>query len=254
VGTRLQGVSIPVDLDTRQAERKLDELERKADRTAKAEARGTAPGYGRSPSGRVTGQSNSISGGTTLVSLKEQKDIASGLFDDVTKLQRIERMRKFARIHMQEATKANSITGKIGNAANVIKDAAAPILATGAAYLAASTALKAAPVVATGAAALAGVTPKALLDQLDFVRSRVQYLESFVTSLISGFSKTHEVAEAQAYITGEIPNLGLVYQYQRKSELYEDQLNKRLGNFKSDNLAGAVGRSLHEMMKQGMNK
>jgi hypothetical protein len=265
-------------MDVKQAERKLDYLERHLNavdqgRASSGPGGSGGPGSGgnsynlapKGPSGPYSydlASKHSYSlkpsakkaSGSTLEDLKKEAQVKFGLDDDLARFTRIERIKKFAQTHIDAAKKA-SLPGfkqALDNVLNMGKAAVPYALA----YEGAAKAIKLAPSVASGLSAALGNPggSQSVIGELDKLRSSIQFIESYITSIASATSKTYQTAEAVAYVTGRVPNIGLTFQYERKAELYEDQLNKRLGNFKTDNLAASVGASIAEMTRQGLNK
>jgi hypothetical protein len=250
--TRLEGVQIPVELDTSKAQRQLDDLERDLDKQERTGKRlqdtiGRGPGSKPSPSGRMTGSSN--------------PDIAQELYNDLLKQIKVDRMRTSSQVRLEQARQANTVSGKLNTAIEgaVGDGLGAGLKFAGSLYAAISATSKAAPIVLEAGRALAGLSPndpnfKAVAQQLENLRNSVTYLESYVKSAVTGIGKTYDMATAISRVHGKVPNLSVGYGIYKEADMQEDMLNKKFSEFKAKEVANAVGVSISEMFEGGLNR
>lgn len=110
--------------------------------------------------------------------------------------------------------------------------------------------------VGKGLAGLPSDSPltKSVEIQLENLRNSFSYLESYVKSIVTGIGKTYEMDVAVARVTGRVPNITLGYGIYREAAMQEDMLEKKFTEFKDKEVAHAVGRSMEDLFKNGINK
>lgn len=250
MATRLEGVMVPVELDTSKAQRQLDDLESglgKQEKTANKIIDTLGGKKGRSPSGRMIG-------GMDL-------DLADDLHTEIQRLIKVDRMAKFGAIRIDAANKANTISGKLSTMSDSMVGDTLPAAAKLAAglYAGASAISKAAPLlmeVGRSAVNLSTNDPnfKILQDHMNSLQNSFNYIESYVKSAVTGLGKTYDMATAVSRVTGKVPNLLNAYGLYKEADMQEDMLSKRFEFFKSREVAEAVGRSMSELFKEGINR
>ncbi len=243
MATRLEGVTIPVDLDTSKAQAKLNELETNLKKDSKKAVDlnrtlsmnsllGNSGGSGGK--GSKTGTTG-VSGGPKENGLKERA------------------INAFAN-KLQASTPVSGALGKVSQAAGVSE-----LGAVAAVYGAIRTVALGAPMAASVGKGLAGLPDNSPLTksidiQLENLRNSVAYLESYVKSIVTGVGKTYEMSTAMARVNGRVPNIQLGYGIYREAEMEEDMLRKKFDEFKDKEVAQAVGISITDLFKNGINK
>lgn len=245
MATRLEGVVVPVDLDTSRAQQRLNELEsdlkkdsKKAvdlNRTLSMNSLMGGSGGGGGSKGSRTGTTG-VSGGPKEGPIK---NVAVNALAN----------------KMQGTTPVSGALGKISAAAK-LTESAAEIAAV---YAAARTIALGAPLAMEVGKGLAGVPVNSPLtapieQQLENLRNSFAYLESYVKSIATGATRTYDMATATARVTGKVPNLQISYGIYREAEMQEDMLTKKFTEFKDKEVAQAVGISMADLFKNGINR
>jgi len=247
MSTRLEGVQIPVELDTSKAERQLDQLEAKLGKDSKK-----AVDLNRTLAQNTVLQKGSGAGGksdTTGVSGTPRSQQSKDAVGQIPAF-------------LQGSTPVSGVVGKLrGLAAGSATLAPLARGAAGAAALYAGTRAVAmgAPLALEAGRAFAGLSPddplfKAVQAQLDNLKNSFNYIESYVKSAITGVGKTYDMATAMARVNGKVPNIQIGYGIYKDADMQEDMLRKKFEHFKSMEVATAVGNSMAEMFKGGLNR
>lgn len=251
MSTRLEGVFIPVELDTSKAQRQLDELEREATKESATVERILKAPYkkvGQFVSGRPSGSTDS-------------NDIQKGLLSDFQRLMRLDRMRKFGAMRIKEDAESRSISGAMeGTLAKAVGEGLpAALKVAGGLYAGVRAVALNAPMALEAGRAFVGLSSKdpnfiAVSQQLENLRNSVSYMESYVKSAITGLGKTYDMATAMARVNGKVPNIVVGYGIYKEADMQEDMLKKKFDEFKAKEVAEAVGVSMSEMFREGWNK
>lgn len=245
MGTRIEGVMIPVELDTDKAQKQLDKLEsdltkgkKKADDLNKVLNKPGLSGGGK------TGTTG-VSGGPEVKTARPGSP-------------------SFLQPQMPGlgSTPVSGVLGKVGSAAAKVDSTGA--IAEGAAgaaaiYGAARTVAMNAPLALEAGRAAVGLSTndpalKMVQDQLIALQNSFNYIESYVKSAITGLGKTYDMATAQARVNGKMPNILTLYSTYKEADMQEDMLKKKFDYFKDQEVAAAVGLSMGEYFRDGMNR
>jgi hypothetical protein len=245
MSTRLDGVFIPIELDTSKALKQLEQLEskvikdkKKTDELNKAvdKAEGKPTGGGKTTTG-ASGEPRppaSRPGTPSFIPPTTQggSNPVSGTLG------------KFAGVASKLSGSSTLAEGAIG-AASI--------------YGAVRTIALNAPLALEAGRAFSGLSPndplfKAVNTELTNLRNSVNYMESYVKSAVTGIGKTYDMATAMARVNGKVPNIQIGYGIYREADLEEDMLQKIFEEFKQREVAAAVGVSMAELFKNGMNR
>ena len=242
MSTRLEGVTIPVDLDTSKAEKQLDQLEaslqgkkKKADEVSKSvEKNGVRPPAGSVNTTGVSGGTRSPSARPGSLSIPRQDTLS-------------------------ESPPASGVLGKISMLAGRTSQIAKGAAGGAAVYAATRTIAMGSPLALEAGRAAVGLSPddplfKAVQGQLDNLKNSVNYVESYVKSVVTGATKTYDMATAMARVNGRLPNIQIGYGIYREAEMQEDMLKKKFEHFKQMEVATGVGNSMAEMFRGGLNR
>lgn len=255
MSTRLEGVQIPVELDTTKAQRQLDNLERSLNRTGGSGGQSGS----RAPSGSSTRSGSGsmkprMMGGMDL-------DLAEDLYNELLRQIRIDRIRKFGTIRVEQANRANSFSGIVNAAATkaVGEGFGGAMKLAGGLYAGISAVAKNAPLALEAGRAAVGLSSKdpnysAVQAQLGNLQNAVNYLESYLKSAVTGIGKTYDMATAMARVHGKVPNIQIGYGIYKEADLQEDMLKRKFESFQKLELAEAVGNSMLEFFKGGINR
>lgn len=248
MSTRLEGVFIPVELDTSKAQRQLDKLEAdiKKDGKKAVDLNRTLSMNSLLDGG---GGGKGAKTGTTGVGGGPQVKPASSITGNLA----------------QAIQGSSPVSGVFGKAASIAsKFPAAAALAEGVAgaasvYGAVRTVALNAPLALEAGRAFVGLSAKdpnfvAVSQQLENFRNSISYLESYVKSAVTGIGKTVDMATAMARVHGKVPNIQIGYGIYKEADMQEDMLNKKFEEFRAKEVAEAVGVSMSEMFKGGWNK
>lgn len=251
MSTRLEGVFIPVELDTSKAQRQLDELERQAKTESTSVERILQAPYkklSRGVSGSPSGSSDS-------------NDVQKGLLSDFQRLMRLDRLRKFGAARIGQEAASRSVSGVVeGALAKAVGEGLPGALkAAGGIYAGVRTVALNAPLALEAGRAFVGLSAKdpnfiAVSKQLENLRNSVSYMESYVKSAVTGIGKTYDMATAMARVHGKVPNVQIGYGIYKEADMQEDMLNKKFEEFRAKEVAEAVGVSMSEMFKGGWNR
>lgn len=251
MSTRLEGVFIPVELDTSKAQRQLDELERDAKQESTAMERILQAPYKK----LTRGVSGTPSGST------DSGDVQKGLLSDFQRLMRLDRMRKFGAARIEQEAAGRSVSGMMeGTLAKAVGEGLPGALkAAGGIYAGVRTVALNAPLALEAGRAFVGLSAKdpnfiAVSQQLENLRNSVNYMESYIKSAVTGLGKTYDMATAMARVNGKVPNIVVGYGIYKEADMQEDMLHKKFEAFKSQEVAEAVGTSMSEMFREGWNK
>jgi hypothetical protein len=245
MGTRLEGVQIPVELDTSKAQRQLDQLEGKLVKDSKKAV----------DLNRTLSMNNTLQGGDSK-GAKKGTTGTGGVTQDRGVLPSIKS------IVAQGSTPVSGVFGKIESLASRFPTATAIAQGAGAAgalYGAVRSIAMNAPLALEAGRVAANLSPndplfKAVQDQLGNLRNSVNYLESYVKSAITGIGKTYDMATAMARVNGKMPNLTIGYGIYREADLQEDMLQKKFEEFKQREVVEAVATSMVDFFKGGINR
>lgn len=241
MSTRLEGVQIPVELDTSKAQKQLDQLEGKLAKDGKkaVDLNRTlnmnsllSGGGGKGAKTGTTG----TGGGVSAPSIKNALPLPS--------------------------TPVSGVFGKIDSLASRFPTTAALGKAAGGAaaiYGAVRTVAMNAPLALEAGRAAVGLSDKdpnfqAVQAQLGHLQNSVNYLESYVKSAVTGIGKTYDMATAMARVHGKVPNIQIGYGIYKEADLQEDMLKRKFESFQKLELAEAVGNSMLEFFKGGINR
>lgn len=251
MSTRLEGVFIPVELDTSKAQRQLDELERQAKTESTSVERILQAPYkklSRGVSGSPSGSSDS-------------NDVQKGLASDFQRLMRLDRLRKFGAARIGQEAASRSVSGVVeGALAKAVGEGLPGALkAAGGIYAGVRTVALNAPLALEAGRAFVGLSAKdpnfiAVSQQLENLRNSVSYMESYIKSAVTGLGKTYDIATAMARVRGKVPNVQIGYGIYKEADMQEDMLSKKFEEFRAKEVAEAVGVSMSEMFKGGWNK
>jgi hypothetical protein len=245
MSTRLEGVQIPVELDTSKAQRQLDQLEGKLSKDSKKAV----------DLNRTLSMNNTLQGGGVGKGSKTGTTGAGGVPQEKSLLQSAKNV-------VQGSTPVSGVFGKIESLASRFPTATALAQGAGAAgvlYGAVRTIAMNAPLALEAGRAAVGLSSndplfKAVQDQLGNLRNSVNYLESYVKSAVTGIGKTYDMATAMARVNGKVPNLTIGYGIYREADLQEDMLQKKFDEFKQREVAEAVATSMVDFFKGGINR
>lgn len=244
MATRLEGVVIPVELDTGKAQRQLDNLEGKL---AKDQKKALDVNRTLNTNSLLSGGGKGAKTGTTGVGGLPQQKIS---------------IPTLAQNAVQGSTPVSGVLNKIGSIASKVPSAAAlaeGAVTAGALYGAVRTVALGAPLALEAGRSFVGLSKDdpnfaAVSRELENLRSTVSYLESYIKSAITGIGKTYDMATAMARVNGKLPNIQIGYGIYKEADMEEDLLNKKFEEFKQLEVANAVGVSMSELFKNGMNK
>jgi hypothetical protein len=121
-------------------------------------------------------------------------------------------------------------------------------------YEAAKVAMATPNALAIGLASNPITSDWSITRQIESLRNSVTYIESYVKTALDAVHKTMDMSTAMARVNGKVPNITIGYGIYRQAELQEDQLKRKMDEFKQKEVAAAVGESMREIFKGGINK
>lgn len=241
MGTRLTGVEIPVSLDTSKAQKQLNDLEsklNKEDKKTKDINRTLSMNKLMDAGSGVGGGQKTETPSGTSTKIQKQGNPVSGVMG-------------------KAISRGEALTNPGAKAVGLIEGfLSLPATKAAAAYAVASTVAKAAPIALEAIKGFNGgdtAASSALAKQFEELRSAFVYLESYVKSFVTGIGKTVDMSAAMARVNGKVPNITIGYGIYREAEFQEDTLRKKFDEFKHKEVAAAVGESMAELFKGGIN-
>lgn len=244
MSTRLEGVFIPVELDTSKAQRQLDELESGIKKDSKKAV----------DLNRTLSMNNTLQGGG--------KGAKTGTTGTGGGAQTKSVFQSVANAASQASTPVSGILGKVAgiaskfSAAGAIAEGALGAAALYAGARATTSAASIAANIAEGAFPNIADSPafKVMQDQLNNLRNSFNYIESYVKSIVTGATKTYDMSVALARVNGRLPNIITGFGVYREAEMQEDMLKKKFQYFQDREFNQALGASMAELFKDGVNR
>lgn len=270
MGTELGPATVKVTLNVEDAKRQIEELRKEIRKGAPSGSGGAAaPSHvfkmpragGSTVSGDLPDDPDLGNSQGTTSGRSPQANHAQALFQDMLRLMRIDRMRKFGQIHVQRDLEAASLQGRlrgyVSEKAGLTEEAAGTlggVLRTaGALYAATSAFAKVAPYAIEAVSQSVPIPPEVQAG-LNDLKNIVNNLESRVTNLVKATGAATELWTEGMRVTGEMPDYQYYWSMEYDVGVAEDDLRKKFDHFKRMDVSKVIGKELGAAVSKSFDR
>lgn len=266
MGTELGSASVKVSLNVEEAKRQIAELRK--------EIKQGGPSGGPTPdapthilkvnpraghphvSGDLPDDPDLGNTGGTTGRLSRGQNVAQGLYQDIIRYMKIDRMRKFGQLHVQQAAQDASLAGRAGAGLSkaVGSDLPGALSLAGVVYAGVSALGHSTPY-AMEALSQAGVPiPDAVMNVLNDFKNVINNLESRISNIVKAPKEALDMWAGGARITGQLPDFVYYWNQAYDVGVAEDDLNKKFDHFKRMEVAAAIGKGVGEVFQKSFDR